>query len=147
MNQTIVFWIYDKDEYESEAENTEDVVVHFRDNTLDCSIEPQESVPLDMDEMLIVALREAINIVHSDSPGLEIDPLEIYLLELGEEYSDYGFKITEEIYLKAIELMEMEVQKIDDDEERNGVWDSVIDVFKESLVDVDWETQVVFANT
>lgn len=142
MNQTIVFWIYDKDEYEAEAEDADDVVVHFWDRALDCDIDPQESVALDMDEMLIAALREAINIVHSDVPGLETE-----LSDLGEHYSDSGFKISQEIYLKAIELMEAEVHKIDDDEERNGIWDSVIDSFKEGLVDVNWETQVVFANT
>ena len=60
MNQTIVFWIYDKDEYEAEAEDADDVVVHFWDRALDCDIDPQESVALDMDEMLIAALREAI---------------------------------------------------------------------------------------
>lgn len=141
MNQTIVFWIYDKDEYEAEAEDADDVVVHFWDRALDCDIDPQESVALDMDEMLIAALREAISIVHSDVPGLEED-----LSELGESFSDSGFLISQEVYHKAVELMRAKIAEIDDEVEQIGV-DVDLREFNNAFDSVNWDTQVVFANT
>ena len=128
MNQTIVFWIYDKDEYEAEAEDAEDVVVHFWDRALDCDIDPQESVALDMDEMLIAALREAISIVHSDVPGLEED-----LSELGESFSDSGFLISQEVYHKAVELMRAKIAEIDDEVEQI-VKDVIADAFLQQIL-------------
>lgn len=141
MNQTIVFWIYDKDEYEAEAESAEDVVVPFWDRALDCDIDPQESFPMGVGNLLLDTLREAISIVHSDVPGLEED-----LVELGESFSDCGFRISQEVYQKADKLMRAKIDEIEDVVEKIDVEVDLRD-FNNAFDSVNWDTHVVFANT
>lgn len=141
MNQTIIFWVYDKDEYEAEAEDAEDVVVPFWDRALDHDIDPVESFPMGVGGILLDALREAISIVHSDVPGLEED-----LVELGESFSDTGFQISQEVYQKTVELMRAKIGDIEDEVEQIGV-EVDLREFNNAFDSVEWDTQVVFANT